>query len=92
MRKKKYKYITYSIEFKYDGAKISESTLHFMGKHMGWHGRPYRRGKNRCSYCGSPIDAPNDRRWLAKKRDRLMAECLNDGFSTVRKDPIGDIF
>ena len=50
----------------WDAAADNSPAAHFVGRHRGWHGRPYRRGKNRCAYCGAPIDAPDDPGWMAK--------------------------
>lgn len=30
---------------------------HERGQHRDFHGRPYRRGKNRCGYCGATLPA-----------------------------------
>lgn len=39
-------------------AEADETFQHLlMGKHRGFTGRPYRRGKSRCSWCGAPLDA-----------------------------------
>jgi len=40
---------------------------YFRGKHAGWHGRPYRRGINRCHWCGAPLNAPDDPHWFERK-------------------------
>lgn len=31
--------------------------LHRLGRHGSFLGRPYRRGKTRCAFCGAPLDA-----------------------------------
>ena len=80
--KKKFEYKQYSLSFKIDpDIPMSEMDQHWFGKHRGWHGRPYRRGKNRCLYCGAPLTAPNDPDWIKKQRDNLIIESLNNGFS-----------
>jgi hypothetical protein len=30
---------------------------HQRGQHRDFHGKPYRRGKNRCAYCGARLPA-----------------------------------
>jgi len=40
-----------------DDSTLPEINQHLLGKHGGWEGRPYRRGKNRCLFCGSPDNA-----------------------------------
>lgn len=45
--------------------KLPESYQHAVnGKHGGFSGHRYRRGKQRCAYCGAPSNAP----------DKTMAE------------------
>lgn len=43
--------LTHSLTRPYDWE--SEWGLHERGKHRSFKGRPYRRGKNRCGYCGA---------------------------------------
>ena len=39
-------------------AETDETFQHLlMGKHRGFTGRPYRRGKTRCAWCGAPLAA-----------------------------------
>ena len=41
-------------------AESDETFQHLlMGKHRGFTGRPYRRGKTRCAWCGAPANAPS---------------------------------
>ena len=37
-----------------------EAHKHFHGKHGSFKGRRYKRGKNRCSFCGAPNSAPSE--------------------------------
>ena len=36
---------------------LSAASEHAMGLHGQFRGRRYRRGKNRCAYCGATLDA-----------------------------------
>ena len=39
-------------------AEADETFQHLlMGKHRAFTGRPYRRGKTRCQWCGAPQNA-----------------------------------
>lgn len=38
-------------------AKNHECVLHAYGKHGAFSGRRYRKGKNRCLFCGAYMDA-----------------------------------
>lgn len=59
------------IQFNRGILTADEGFAHFIeGKHRGWSGRRYRRGKNRCHYCGAPLNAPDDPNWL---KDRIAA-------------------
>jgi len=63
---KKYKHAQYSLQYCIDkNLPMSEFDKHFLGKHKGWYGRPYRRGKNRCKFCGSPINASDNPNWMS---------------------------
>lgn len=35
---------------------VFEAKEHGAGKHQGFKGRRYRRGKNRCHWCGARLD------------------------------------
>lgn len=73
-----FNYVQYSLSFSVsEDLPMSEAELHFLGKHRAWHGRPYRRGKTRCGYCGAPIDSADDPDWLRRKRDRMMFEAFD---------------
>lgn len=77
------KHKEYNIGIKID-RKIAEKDdffMHyFMGKHQGWSGRPYRRGVNRCHYCGAPSDAPDNPNWRKETREGLAAKAFKVAF------------
>lgn len=55
---------------------------HFiLGKHRGWTGRRYRRGKNRCHYCGAPLTAPDNPNYFIDKLRAEYARLLQHTFS-----------
>ena len=63
----------------------SEDFQHFYnGKHMGYSGRAYRRGKNRCKFCGAPNDAPDAKDWVLRQREYMMADIFKECFGGER--------
>jgi len=75
----KFQHKTFYVGIKTDRA-LTESDPFFMhyfkGQHARYHGRPYRRGKNRCLWCGAPLDAPDDPNWMSKQ----VAASFNSAF------------
>ena len=78
----KLKHKEYSISIVYDLSwPVSECEKHVLeGKHKSFKGRPYRRGKNRCWYCGAPNDAPDNPNWLRDKDNAAMAKAFEHSF------------
>ena len=52
----KYPLMEYGMGIEIDRATLEADDFfmhEFNGKHKDFNGRPYRRGKNRCHYCGA---------------------------------------
>ena len=54
----KYEHKAYGVGFSVKTPTDEQWQHTFKGKHGGYTGRRYRRGKNRCLWCGATNDAP----------------------------------